>query len=279
MKKLILSTVVILVFFTAGLGQNLMPYQLNGGKEALITGSSVPFIVSSVYFNKKLKPLTSDELSQLDAASINGLDRFTTQNFNSSVIKRSDITLQSSIGLGFASNFVIPAVYNSSDSYGKQVLTLGIMWLETNLVNYALTEFAKTTVKRSRPFLYGDLAPDEMRFTVDARKSFFSGHTSFSAANSFYAASIITAYQSGSKWNPLVWGVASLPPLLAAVQRVRAGKHFPTDVFVGYVVGAACGILIPKLHSYDPTAQGVIKNASVSPNGLTVQLLNVKWVL
>lgn len=260
-------------------GQQPMPYQLNASKEAWTNGSTIPFIVTSVYLNKKMQPLTEDQLAGLDAQKINGIDRFTTNNFNEKVIKRSDITLQSTIGLGFASNFIVPAIYHSTDSYGKQLLTLGVMWFETNLVNYALTEFAKTSIRRSRPFLYGDLAPEDMVFAKDSRKSFFSGHASFTAANSFYAASILTAYQPGNKWNPMVWGIAALPPLLVSIQRVRAGKHFPTDVLVGYVVGAACGMLIPKLHAYDPTTQGVIKNASTAPNGMTVQLFQVKMVL
>jgi membrane-associated phospholipid phosphatase len=30
--------------------------------------------------------------------------------------------------------------------------------------------------------------------------------------------------------------------------RLRALEHFPTDVLVGFGVGALCGILVPELH-------------------------------
>lgn len=258
-----------------------MPYQLTAKKEAWITGVALPMSCASFVLEKNMKPLTLDKISSLDANDINKLDRFTVNNFNEKVIKRSDITMNSVIALGFASNFIVPAIYSSSDSYGKQLGTLGVIWLETNLVNFALTELAKTTIKRSRPFLYGSEAPDNLRFTKDARKSFFSGHTSFTAANSFYMASLYTSYQKGNAWNPLIWGVASLPPLLAAIQRVRAGKHFPTDVAVGYLVGAACGILIPKLHEVNLSTKSsaTVQGAGQSATGMVpVNLLNIKMV-
>lgn len=276
----IASVILLLSFVISALGQSPMPYELTAKKEAWVTGLSLPVVGTSFVLGKKLQPLSVEEISLLDANDINKLDRFTVNNFSEKVIKRSDITLNSMIALGFASNFIVPVLYSSSDTYGKQLGTLGMIWFETNLVNYALTEIVKTTVKRSRPLLYGDMAPDDLRFERDARKSFFSGHASFTATNSFYAASIITSYQKGNKWNPVIWGVASLPPLLVAIQRVRAGKHFPTDVAVGYIVGAACGILIPKLHevrlSTKSTSQIGAQKSSTAK--LTVNLLNVNLV-
>ena len=35
---------------------------------------------------------------------------------------------------------------------------------------------------------------------------------------------------------------------MTAYLRVRAGKHFLTDVIAGYAVGATIGILVPHLH-------------------------------
>lgn len=278
--KRVISGILLLSVLTSIFSQNAMPYELDAKKEAWVTGIAVPMSGASFFLGKNLQPLTPEEISLLDANDINKLDRFTTNNISEKVIKRSDITLNTMIALGFASNIIVPAIYSSSDSYGKQLGTLGVMWMETNLVNYALTEMVKTTIKRNRPFLYGSEAPDDLRYGVDARKSFFSGHASFTAANSFYAASLITSYQKDSPWNPVIWGVAAMPPLLVAIQRVRAGKHFPTDVAVGYVVGAACGILIPKLHEVKLTTKSSSQAGGPKSSGmtLTVNLLNVKMV-
>ncbi|CAG5083855.1 phosphatase PAP2 family protein [Parvicella tangerina] len=273
-------TIIGIMLIWSGIAQSPMPFQLTAKKEAWVTGSALPVVATSFVLGKKLQPLTAAEISLLDANDINRLDRFTVNNFSEKVIKRSDITLNTMLGLGLASNFIVPAIFSSSDPYGRQLGTLGMIWFETNLVNYALTEIVKTSVKRSRPFLFGDQAPDELRFGTDARKSFFSGHASFTAANSFYVANIITSYQKGNKWNPVIWGAASLPPLLVAFQRVRAGKHFPTDVAVGYIVGAACGILIPKLHEVQLSVKSTSQVGGQKTHGmkLSVNLLNVKMV-
>jgi membrane-associated phospholipid phosphatase len=39
-------------------------------------------------------------------------------------------------------------------------------------------------------------------------------------------------------------GAAALPICMGGL-RVGAGNHFPSDVFVGMIVGGACGILVP----------------------------------
>ena len=37
-------------------------------------------------------------------------------------------------------------------------------------------------------------------------------------------------------------------PAVTAWARVGAGKHFASDVIVGYLTGAAIGYLVPELH-------------------------------
>ena len=51
-----------------------------------------------------------------------------------------------------------------------------------------------------------------------------------------------------SRLAPVVWSAAALVPTYLAWQRVEAGKHYPSDVVVGTVVGAAVGYLIPTIH-------------------------------
>ena len=41
---------------------------------------------------------------------------------------------------------------------------------------------------------------------------------------------------------------AALAPATVGFLRVKGGKHFPTDVLTGLVVGAATGYLVPRLH-------------------------------
>jgi undecaprenyl-diphosphatase len=39
------------------------------------------------------------------------------------------------------------------------------------------------------------------------------------------------------------------------VERVRSGKHFPTDVIAGTIAGAGIGAVVPHLHRTDDIKQ------------------------
>jgi membrane-associated phospholipid phosphatase len=39
--------------------------------------------------------------------------------------------------------------------------------------------------------------------------------------------------------------------MATAILRVRAGKHFWTDVLVGYGVGASIGLAVPLMHKIE----------------------------
>ncbi len=45
-----------------------------------------------------------------------------------------------------------------------------------------------------------------------------------------------------------LWSFSAYIPALTGYFRVKAGKHFTTDVMAGYAVGAFTGWLIPHLH-------------------------------
>jgi len=49
----------------------------------------------------------------------------------------------------------------------------------------------------------------------------------------------------------LIWSAAVLIPAVTGFSRVNTHNHFPTDVIVGYIVGAAIGYLIPVIHKVE----------------------------
>ena len=123
-----------------------------------------------------------------------------------------------------------------------------VMWLEANFMTYTATEMAKHTSRRARPYVYNPEVDISEKTKINARLSFFSGHAAQTAANSFFAAKIFSDYFPDSKLKPWVWATAVTLPAISAYGRVQAGRHFPTDVLTGFIVGAAFGYLIPKLH-------------------------------
>jgi len=70
-------------------------------------------------------------------------------------------------------------------------------------------------------------------------------------SNSFFTARVFSEYLSNNTTQVLIWSAAALIPAVTGFSRVNTHNHFPTDVIVGYIVGAAIGYLIPKLHKYE----------------------------
>ena len=48
----------------------------------------------------------------------------------------------------------------------------------------------------------------------------------------------------------LLYGLASVPPLIEGWLRMKALAHFPTDIMVGYMIGATVGVVVPELHKF-----------------------------
>ncbi len=218
------------------------PYQLDLGRELSLTGSGAGMIGLSSYLNAKTAILQPEEIEQLDAQKIWGIDRWVTKNWSVSAQKASDKVLFGS----FALPFVLMVDQPARGQFGE----VGIMYLETFLLNLGATSLVKTSVKRPRPYLYNpnESIPMSLKMKKSARYSFFSGHTSFTAAMSFLTAKLHSDFYPDSKASPIIWGLAAAIPAYTGMQRIRGGKHFLTDVLLGYAVGAGIGILVPELH-------------------------------
>lgn len=122
------------------------------------------------------------------------------------------------------------------------------LYAETMGITLALTQFTKSITDRKRPYIYQSGNTREEVQDKDATQSFFSGHTSLAAASTFFMARMYADHHPNSRWKPLVWTGAVLLPLSTGAMRVMAGKHFPTDVLIGYIVGAGVGYFVPYLH-------------------------------
>jgi membrane-associated phospholipid phosphatase len=158
--------------------------------------------------------------------------------------QRSDYALFAAFGTAG----LTALAHTQADRRFGDAVVLGSMWFQTNLSTLMLTDAVKNSVRRNRPFVYNERAPLDARMEADARKSFFSGHASLTACNTFFAAKVWSDMHPDSRWTPVVWSAAALVPAYVAWQRVEAGKHYPSDVVVGAVVGAAVGYLIPTIH-------------------------------
>jgi membrane-associated phospholipid phosphatase len=121
---------------------------------------------------------------------------------------------------------------------------------EAVLLTSALQVTASYAVGRPRPEVYGEEAPLSERSSADGGRSFFSGHVATCLAGTIVATSALWRMDRPRLgWAVLSVGLAG--SALIGVARIAGGGHFPSDVLVGYAVGAGVGIAIPALHDLD----------------------------
>ena len=237
------------------------PYQLSEARDIPLLGVGLAGTIGSVLLKEQRDPLTLRELNSLRTDNILAIDR-SVGNFSNDARIASDVLV--------ASTFAMPLVLLAFEESRADAGTWAVMLLETVLLNEALTGMTKALVTRPRPFAYNKQLSAEERMTDDNTFSFFSGHTSHSAALAFFTARVISAYVDQPAVRTAAWTVAALVPAATGLMRYQAGKHFPTDVVVGYVVGASVGWLVPYLHQPQKRRARAFQ---VVPHGLGVAVV------
>lgn len=216
------------------------PFQLRGELEFPLFMTSFSLIGGAYAFKKKHKFHTMGFIDSLNAQNINRFDRPVVKQYSAPARYASDALLFSS--------FTMPLFLLADKKIHRDFGKIALMDLEVILLNTFLTDLVKEAVHRPRPLTYNPKIPTYKKRGLDNFKSFFSGHTSTVASQSYFFAFVYTSYNPHSKWLPLVWSMSAALPLTTALLRVKGGKHFWTDVITGYLVGAAVGVGVPALH-------------------------------
>ncbi|HEU4532656.1 MAG TPA: phosphatase PAP2 family protein, partial [Polyangiaceae bacterium] len=148
---------------------------------------------------------------------------------------------------------------------------------ETIAVTWSLTNFAKIAFRRPRPSAYREQQELYDQYgqenapaitDTDSALSFFSGHASITASVASTATYLAFARSPRTPRPWITLGVGAVATTLTAVGRVRAGKHFPTDVIAGAMAGIGVGILVPHLHRSDDAKQRPVwVGVAPVPNG------------
>lgn len=234
----------IMLGFLLLISTQLLPaqktYALHWGSELPISGIGLAAGTSGWFFGKKVKPLQAAELARLNRKDLLAIDRKASYHHSNKAGKASD--------LAFYSASLAPILLLADAGIRKEAGVVSVLYLETLTLTGGLTLMTKNLAKRPRPYTYNPNAPLQLKQQRDARRSFFSGHTSSTAASCFFAAKIWSDFHPGNKWRPAVWAAAAGIPAVTGLLRIRAGQHFFTDVSAGYIIGATLGYLIPVLH-------------------------------
>jgi len=203
-------------------------------------GGGIAVLGSAFIIDQNQDDITASEVALLDPQNISAFNRSAISNFSPDAAKTSDYFRDAA--------FFLPLTLFLTKNGKNEWQDIASMYIETLTVNTALTFITQSTSSRVRPFIYNNDIPIEERTVREARRSFYSGHVSHVASLSFFTASVLSDLYPESKYKWLWWSGAVTIPAITAYLRYEAGRHFPTDVMVGYAVGSALGYLIPKLH-------------------------------
>lgn len=136
----------------------------------------------------------------------------------------------------------------------REWLSLAVLYAESALLTGGIQTLTNTALPRYRPITYIPSATMDQRTDYRNVNSFYSGHTANTAVATFFMAKVIDDLHpelGRKRW--IVYGVALMPTALVGYYRIQGGKHFPSDVVIGALMGAAGGVLVPHLHRHTRT--------------------------
>ncbi len=221
------------------------PYELKMNKELAYFTAGVVMNVGGLLARTGKTPFTTQQaLTDTNTDKIPSFDISAVTQSNQSYLNASNYALYTALAL--------PLISLADGRINDNAVTTILLYVETITIGSGAYNLTSGIVNRRRPLTYNtkDFTIEE-RTASNVKESFFSGHTSISACASFCGAKIFNDFHPHSKLKPVVWTVAVTFPAFIGFARYKAGKHFPSDVVAGYIVGAGIGYLIPQLHRID----------------------------
>ena len=248
-----------------------------------VTGGIIAVGMVSDYFaisRLKRKPkITAEELKFINSDQqknlINSIDRWALkQDF-------ADRDLYTKVSdYGEIVIFALPSLLIIDKNIRRDWLDLLLMYVEGHTITFSFYNYSPlgpTFINRCRPFVYYPELTDDYRMNNNnSRNSFFSGHVGSCAYSTFFMAKVYCDYHPdlGAK-KILLYLAASVPPLFIAYARIKSLAHFPSDVAVGFGLGALIGIVVPALHKVS-YSKYLSVGLSTSPDEVG---LSVRWKL
>ncbi len=236
--KLFFNAALTLLFVLTGLAQS--PYEISWKKDGMILGTNFLVGITASATNKSLTSLSNEEINALSRNDVFWFDRSATYNYSEKLSTASDVL----VGMTIAAPFTLFL----DDAVREDWKIISTMYLETILFSMFLPSFGKGNIERIRPYVYNADTPLSRKTSIEAKRSFFSGHTTWAFSTSIFFATVYNDYYPESQWKPYIWGGALAAASSVGILRYASGAHFPTDVLVGAVVGSAIGYTVPLFH-------------------------------
>ena len=167
-------------------------------------------------------------------------------NFSQSAAMMSDRFLGISV--------LAPVLVQMSQGFDTSMGNATLIYAEASSISLFVTATTKLIARRPRPYTHSP-DPRIQEFAdsegADAYVSFFSGHSSAAFTGATAGSILYAARTDELVARHTLWGVEFLMAGMTAQLRVRAGRHYRTDIWTGSAFGIGVGALVPFLHHVD----------------------------
>jgi len=211
----------------------------------------------SVIYTKKRTPVTT--IQNLNTNNIPAFDRWATKYHNLDMDRISYYP--------FYAVMPLPLILLADKKIRKDAGKVGLMYLEAFAFTGIVYGSAVYFIDRYRPDVYNTGLDMSYRTNGNYRNSFFAGHVAVIATSTFFIAKVYDDYHPHSPWKWVVYAGAAAATLGMGDMRLHAGKHFPSDILLGALVGTTSGLLTPVFHKNRSKMQKWSLGPDVMPDG------------
>ncbi len=200
-------------------------------------------------------------------ATINNLNQNNIPSFDRLATKYHDADMDRISYYPFYAVMPLPALLFVDKKMRKDAGSISLMYLEAFAFTGVIYGGSVYFVDRYRPDVYNTSLDMHYRTNGNYRNSFFAGHVSVIATSTFFMAKVYDDYHPHSNWKWVFYGGAAAATVGMGYMRLQAGKHFPSDILLGALVGTASGILTPTFHKNKLKKQKWTLGPDIMDNG------------
>jgi membrane-associated phospholipid phosphatase len=232
------------------------PYTFSLVRHGAFVASGVGTLLLARALDEPGEPLAEQALRELDADRVNGFDRPATSRYDASLQDRSRSLARAAL--------VLPALLLMEPRSWSDLPLLAVMYGETLLLSTSLPSISHRIVDRTPPWAYNEELSDELRGEPHPDGVFIAGRTAATFSSAVFLATVVGDYRPDSVLRYGVWAGALLAAGGIAYLEFESGRHYPSDLIGGALVGGVIGSAIPRAHRRT-SAPGVSRQVQVRP--------------
>ncbi|MFP4544812.1 MAG: phosphatase PAP2 family protein [Candidatus Kapaibacterium sp.] len=229
--------ILVLVFFQHAAGADEIRPPGTDANAYILPAGTAAFATGFFLYDDVTPP---DSLPNI-MPKVNFIDRGALNNWSEEAALFSDVLLA---GLAAA-----PLALLSDDEIYNDGWGVAEAYLQSTLITNSAVMLSKGLFQRKRPYYYNPAAPEYIRLSKDAKRSFISGHSANAFNSALFTARVYDVYHDNDAV-PYIYAAGLGLAGLTGYMRYEAGRHYPTDIIAGALAGALSAYIITEIHRH-----------------------------